>query len=400
MFARWIVVLPVILFSSGCTHCFLQENTLRSSSTLSSLQTQQVLDNLARLECDQAANPCHLNLTAGLVQATDQASKTLAASVFSTGLASINSVNPAVSAQRGLVEQWSVNPVTDGEQLETLRVAYRKALYPSDPEVDDLIVNQIIGLCVRFSLLPKLTTIKRILDHQRKDNKAYDALDGIVASLKAETKKLDAKMAQMKDYADRLRKDRPKDAYDIEMQILELQEKKALRDEQKELLLGLAGFETVGSRLRLLSPTLFPRHAPHGTTHAEASETTLIILTAFQAKPDAAPGYLPTTDLISASTRNPASADQVEDQIARLESLLEDDKFKVAWIQRGCKKDIPPCACYVGHFKGCRKECYLWVMPQQHETLREFTQIILTLAAPTTGTEFPSIGPAFSPGLR
>jgi hypothetical protein len=401
MFTRWFVVLPVILFSSGCTHCVLEENTLRASSTLSSFQTQQVLDNLARLECDQAANPCHLTLSTGLVQAADQAAATLLGSLFSSGLSSVNSFNPAMSAQRGVVEQWSVNPVTDGEQLETLRIAYRKALYPSDPQIDDLIVNQIIGLSVRFSLLPKVTTIKRILDHKRKDNKAYETLVGIVAALTAETRRLDDKMAQMKDYVQRLQKDRPKDAYDIEMQILDLQEKKSLRRAQKAVLLDLAGFAPVRSPGNLLPLRIrLQRHTPHGITHAEASEMALFILSAFQARPDAAPGYLPATDLIGESTRNPAAADQAEDQIARLESLLDDEKFKGDWIQRGCKKDVPHGACYVGHFRDCRSECYLWVAPEQYEILREFTQIILTLAAPGPASEFPALGPAFSPGLR
>ena len=114
-------VVLVVLLGSGCTHQVLQDNTLRSSTTLSSLQTQQVLDNLALLSSSEAANPCHVNLTGGLVQVTDQATGTLLGNLFSSGLASNNSLVPALSVQRGLVEQWSINPVADGEQLETLR---------------------------------------------------------------------------------------------------------------------------------------------------------------------------------------------------------------------------------------------------------------------------------------
>ena len=400
MFPRWLTVLPVIWFSSGCTHCVLKENTLSASSTLSSLQTQQVLNNLAMLSCDQAANPCHLNLSGGLVQATDQKSATMLGSLFSSGLASINSFNPSVSAQRGVVEQWSVNPVTDAEQLESLRIAYRKALVPNDPQIDDLIINQLIGLCVRFSLLPKEATLRRNFDHERKDNKAYEVLRGIFDALTAESKKIDEKIARMSFYADRLRKAQPKEAYEIEMRILELKDKKTLRDQQKALLRDLAGHKEPSANLRLLQMlSSGPQRSPHGIAHANASETTLFILTALQAKQDAAPGYVPATDIISESTRNPATADQIEDQITRWESLL-DEKFQGPWIHHGCKKDIPPCACYVGHFKGCGKECYVWVMPEQYEILREFTQIILSQAAATAPSEFPSLGPAFSPALR
>src|SRR5262249_33303074 len=145
---RWASLFLVLLLGSGCTHHFLKENTLRSSTTLSSLQTQQVLDNLALLSCSEAANPCHVTLTSGLVQATDQATGGALATLFSSGLANFNNFVPSFSVQRGLVEQWSVTPVTDGEQLQTLRVVYQKALHPEDTAIDDDIDDQIVSLCV------------------------------------------------------------------------------------------------------------------------------------------------------------------------------------------------------------------------------------------------------------
>jgi hypothetical protein len=425
---RWTLLLLAALLASGCTHNFLKENTLRSSSILSSLQTQQVLNNLAMLGCDPAANPCHLNLSAGLVQATDQGSATVLANVFSSGQASNNNLTPSLSAQRGLVEQWSVNPVVDGEQLETLRVAYWKALDPKNSRVDDAIIDQIVGLCVRFSLLPKEDTIKTILDHKNKDKKVLRVVLGICRALRKEMKELDERISLMHRYAEQLRKDKPREAFDVEMQILDLQQKKELREEQRALLLHLAGYKVANPKTVLPTaspasalgqglslavsslidaqtpprsvkmPSFSPRRPSQGTRPADSSDTTLLILTALQAKSPA--GYLPSTDIMWESTRNPALVDQAEDQIGRLESLLFDEEFKSPWVWQGCKKDVPPCACYVGHFKGCKKECYVWVMPEQYETLREFTQIILSLAAPNVPTEFPAFSPVFSPGLR
>src|SRR5262245_39873375 len=102
---RWALFLTVAV-CSGCTHIFLKENTLRTASSLSQLQTEQVLDNLAMLSRHPDANPWHLNLTSGLIQATDLKTGTVLGNLFSSGRASLNGFTPSLSAQRGLVEQW------------------------------------------------------------------------------------------------------------------------------------------------------------------------------------------------------------------------------------------------------------------------------------------------------
>jgi hypothetical protein len=432
---RWTSLFLAVLLGSGCTHNFLKNNTLRSSSTLSTLQTQQVLDNLAMLSCNEAANPCHLNLSGGLIQATDQGTASLAASVFSSGSSSNNNLAPSLSAQRGLVQQWSVSPVTDGEQLETMRVAYRKALDPADPNIDDAIMDQIVELCVRFSLLPKEATLRRILKKKQPRAEAWRVCE----ALRIELGKLDRKIFLLQSIAEKWEKN--KDYVDHQRQVMYLEEKKELREQQRALLLDLAqlrdvfaprGDDTgpVAASATLVGLTVSPwgqapflalsaislgtapktrtlrrsaftsRGTQRQTESADASDTTQLILTALQAKSPA--GYLPPTDIMWESARNPALVDQAEDQIGRLEELLDDStegRFRAPWIYKGCKKDIPRDACYVGHFKGCKQECYIWVMPEQYAVLRQFTQIILTLAA-TVPQDIPPFSPAFSPSLR
>lgn len=395
---RWTAAFLAMFLGSGCTHHFLKESTLRSSSTLSNLQTRQVLDNLAMLSCNEAANPCHLNLTAGLVQATDQGNGALAGTITAVPGMSSTSLTPAFSAQRGLVEQWSVNPVVDGGQLETLRLAYRKALDPGDRKTDDDIVDQIVGLCVRFTLLPKKKdTIQMILQYPESHAEAERIEDG----LKSEITKLGKQIALMDGYAKEWKNKKTEKSLKLEMQLLELKEKQDYRRSQKHLMHQLmdpeAGVKGPLKSGNMPTVSLTPRKAPQGIARAEASDTALMILTALQAK--AAPGYLPPTDLIWETTRNPALVDQAEDQIGRLEDLLTDEKFRSPWIQRGCKKDVPRHACYAGRFKDCGKECHVWVNPEHHAILREFTQIVLTLAA-NAAQDIPPSMPAFSPNLR
>jgi hypothetical protein len=99
------------------------------------------------------------------------------------------------------------------------------------------------------------------------------------------------------------------------------------------------------------------------------------------------------------SMRNPALVDQAEDQIAALESLLHDDEFQYPWLLHSrCLKDVPHCACAVGHAKVCGEHCYVWVMPDDFDKLQKFTRILMTLTVNAQqDVALPS--PAFSPTL-
>lgn len=403
---RWIPLAVAAALAGGCTHTFLERSTLRTASSISDFQTQQVLDNLALMACEPDANPWHLNLSSGLIQVTDGATGTLTGNVFSTGMSSNNVFIPSLSGQRLLVEQWSVNPVTDGEQIETLQVAYRKALDPQGNDVDDKVLEQIVDLCVRFSLLPKEETIRRILESgcaRKQARKVIEALDREIGDLQREAYSLDR-------YRDKVPDTHPETAWRLEVRRRELAAKIDLKEGEREELQDLlekkskdpcchneddrpTGSPSKGKRKK--DRRLYKSRSPRQLTSANDSDTTLLILTALQAKSPA--GYLPSTDIIWETTRNPALVDQAEDQISELEELLEFDK---PWVWRGCKQDVPKCACYVGHFKGCQEDCYVWVMPDDFAKLQKFTRIIQTLGAPNASQETPARSPAFSPGLR
>jgi hypothetical protein len=97
--------------------------------------------------------------------------------------------------------------------------------------------------------------------------------------------------------------------------------------------------------------------------------------------------------------RNPGKADQAKDKVATLRDLLYEEQ--TSWFRFGGKKDVPACACYVGHYCGCGQDCYVWVMPEQMKDLREFTLKVLSLS-PKEQQDIllPGGGAAFSPGSR
>ena len=105
-------------------------------------------------------------------------------------------------------------------------------------------------------------------------------------------------------------------------------------------------------------------------------------------------------------TRGPVTTEQAEDKISALVELVsgrgeEPNKFASPWLGHGCKKAMPKCACYIGHYRGCQGDCYAWVMPEQMKTLRDFTLLILALVPPDVQeTSLPrlGVGAAFSPG--
>jgi hypothetical protein len=91
---------------------------------------------------------------------------------------------------------------------------------------------------------------------------------------------------------------------------------------------------------------------------------------------------------------------QAGDKIEKLQDLIREPRFQQPWLHVGRKQDVPGCACHVGRYKGCHGDCCVWVMPEHHRTLRDFTQVILALAPgerQDLSLTVPGRGAAFSP---
>ena len=71
---------------------------------------------------------------------------------------------------------------------------------------------------------------------------------------------------------------------------------------------------------------------------------------------------------------------QMKDFFAGEEAGLVDYFPPRGWYCVGGKKDVPKCACYVGHYSGCGGCKYVWVTPEGMNGLATFTMGALDLA--------------------
>ena len=133
----------VALFASGChTHLALRKHTIQSVSTLADLHCQQVLDNVARFSMSPETLPSIALVSNGNVSVTDQT--TLAgAATYAPTLISADQIGgfPILSlffnpnAARGITENWTLDPVTDHQQISRLRIVFRYLVCGEVPEV-------------------------------------------------------------------------------------------------------------------------------------------------------------------------------------------------------------------------------------------------------------------------
>jgi hypothetical protein len=126
-----LAALPLV---GGCqTHLSLRDNTLRTSATLTDLNYQQVLNNVAMFVANPAAMPSVAVINAGTVTVADQKSLNTNATYAPTvtfeqqsgsGLPILSLLlNP--SGSRSLTENWSLAPVTDVDNLRRIRCAFQ-----------------------------------------------------------------------------------------------------------------------------------------------------------------------------------------------------------------------------------------------------------------------------------
>jgi hypothetical protein len=129
---------------AGCslTERRLRRGVVTQASTLTELQYQQVLGNLAMMSLDPDAIPSHINLRDGSAQIQDNGS-------IST--ASPATVFPSATGSRTFVAQWSMIPVTDDVELRILRLTYRRALGYDEALDIDLANDLAHELCKRVS---------------------------------------------------------------------------------------------------------------------------------------------------------------------------------------------------------------------------------------------------------
>ncbi len=138
------LMLGTLSVGTGCTNTALRHSTVNQVSTVTELQYQMVLENLATMAANPGMMPWHATLTGGTTQMTDSAQATVGFGLNFYKRPKFNFLNysPGANGSRTVVQQWGHTPVTDGDPLRLLRMAYRRALgfneMPSPSFLEDL----------------------------------------------------------------------------------------------------------------------------------------------------------------------------------------------------------------------------------------------------------------------
>lgn len=150
------LLLASLLASSGChTHLSLRDNTVRTAATLTDLNYQQVLNNVALFVHNPASMPAVAVINAGTVTVADQVTvggnatyaPTLPLSQQGGGALPILTLLFNPSGQRNLTENWSMSPVTDVDNLRRIRCAFQLLVLDGGQTSD---CEQCLDLLKRF----------------------------------------------------------------------------------------------------------------------------------------------------------------------------------------------------------------------------------------------------------
>ena len=311
----WMPVLLVIAICSGCTSVQLRHNTAAQVSTLTDLQHQIVLNNLAAFSCNPDTIPFQANLTFGATQVAD--SGNIAAQV-------LNEVSLALGMSRNIVDQWSMTPVTDEITLRLLRIAYRRSLgFPEDLYSEDLANRLAHRLKGQIAVGPDVGVQNAILFQRGPSLPQLLDRPGWQGDRQAGFTESDAAVVRWQ-----------KDTRDI--------------------------ISSNSDRIVQVGERLIP----------DTLVVTPLLINGlpFVAKGERFPRVMVAT---------PYAADLRRQVMALNDYLLE---IGPGWINRAeCKRDIPKCACYVGHHKECHCDCYIWVGPEGRAALEDFTLRTLRL---------------------
>lgn len=448
-----ILIVCTLTLTIGCTHVSLQRRTLKQASTLTDLQYQQVLDNLAMFVCDPKTTPWHVKLKGGTVQIADQGNLGFEANLASAISAEVKHIySPSVGAQHGIVNQWDVEPTIDADELELLRLAYVKAVCPLDSATLETIDEKICGLSVQFDLLPSERTTSRILIRGEVESKIIDRLVRICEQQK-EARWDEGKFPlSIHNRIERLEKlggpgslkdclidtstdDTAKQYFNVLSEDLKLRKLDLIQTWRavQELTDPSLGQDVSGSPTYRMANARSRQSLSSASSNAQARSNQKHVLATKGPLPElgelvpALKAFLeadllptpinPTDQILTAlemayddtyrppaatreeSLRNVGLVAQAEEKIEKLQQLVDDPRFAQPWLCRGSKCDVPKHACYVGHYSNCGCKCYVWVMPEKLDVLRDFTSILLSLAPLDKQEVFPR-GAAFSPGLR
>jgi hypothetical protein len=373
---RAVLTLSAALwYSAGCTDIQLRRSTVRQASTLTELQYQVVLDNLAMFAADPNALPWHVALKTGAAQVTDTGTAGFLLDIDG-GVAT----HPNIFGSRSVVEQWGTIPATDGTTLRLLRMAYQSAFGElrilNVDQANDLAheLSRQIGTTADISIdsdtLRQLTNLYSPPRTSGPDSRKEELQDGGTkpaggdSAAARETEKPELPVARD---ADSVAPGRAPLA--------------AERDEGFESL-PLGAFDAV---FRDRSEMVAKAYTIAAEKISDTLDEDILRFRSDEKR------YLfrPNTDAATGLTKETVR------QVNEIQNTLL--SVPSGWFQSGSKRDVPRNACYVGHYG----KCWGWVCPEGRAGLSEFTLCILDLASVMKEAQVVAMpsGIQFSPGF-
>jgi hypothetical protein len=138
---RPISVIACALFLTGCASAQLNYNTLDIAESVGSLYVRQALINLSRTIDNPTSIPSQIEIAAGSVQTsnsiTPSINEPLTKAITSSGTGAVTSTVLAgsalnIGASNGWQQNWTISPITDGDNLRNLRALYRYVVVGSN----------------------------------------------------------------------------------------------------------------------------------------------------------------------------------------------------------------------------------------------------------------------------
>jgi hypothetical protein len=364
------LLMAACLFIAGCTNNQLRRSTVGQAMTLNDIQHQQVMQNLASFAANEYALPRHVTLHDGTAQITDNGS--IIGQVITGRFLNIG-------AQRTVVDQWSMLPVTNDVSLRVLKIAYRRALGSSENLYSDDLANDFA--------------------HEiKKQTYQLDDLRTLVAN------------AQLKEQLEKQLKAIGGNA------TVDAQIPRTTHDQSYTT-------DELGNRIPRTNARTVIEHRPiAGITHASAAgvrnefqrvisgnnirivwpderiteDNLSVVELPLYRDADKNPIFRPATPLVIELRR----------QVYETNKDLED--IHPGWLCKSTNKhDIPRDVCYSAWAKDCGKTWFVWVEPSGRKEFEDFTLKILNFSGiikePTvsgaTGVKFTPSGNN-SAGLR
>ncbi len=337
-----------IALAPGCTSARLERSTVAQAGTLTDIQYQQVLDNLAMFCKNPGALPWHVNISDGSAQIADLGS----AQVMLDWHRAVTT-HPLLLGSRTVVEQWGMNPVTDDTELKVLRIAYRRAVgfdeSLSGENHDNGPADELAHeLKKQTQDLDEFTDeINRHVAEARARYLNYQMKNLGFAGLFSPSKLADIFFPYKFIYGDEKREPIGDPRTTDGVPYFQLFDKIVSVTDQRIVLPG----EVVSDDdEEYVDPAGKHRKRPVFFNYSISDRLS----------------SLPTDNSLHTEKRyaTPLAA-EVRRQVKDVQSDLL--KIHTGWFHKGRKKDVPKDACYVGHYR----DCYVWVNADQVERADE-----------------------------